>query len=194
MSPARSDLDAARCGRLILPNTSIIFVACSLAFVPLALANLIYLLVSSVRDNLSAVPNTWSWAYVWTPVHAAIWGEAHGLAIAVLLASTRIKIKAVYINWFFLAMYPVPTFINLGGFAVAAMRVRDVWNAYRAIADAVQPSLDGWAVGAPFQFRPEWLPLVNNFESAGRAYFPAGSKAAACHLVGQCVFMYFQET
>jgi hypothetical protein len=129
---------------------------------------------------------------VWTPVHAAIWGEAHGLAIAVLLASTQIKIKAVYVNWFFLAMYPVPTIINFGGFAVAAMRVRDVWNAYRAIADAVQPTLDTWSVGAPFQFKPEWLPRLNTFESAGRDYFPAGAKAAACHLVGQCVLSHSQ--
>jgi hypothetical protein len=175
----------ARCGRLVLPNTTALFAACSVAFVPCAIWNMTFLVVAGQNDTIASTPNMWLYIIVWIPLHAAIWSEAQGLSIAVLLASTRVRIPATFVNIFFLGLFPIPTLVNLPGFVLASLRMQDVWDAYSNIAAALKPSIEAWTPGAAFRLEPEWLSLVGAYERAGDRYFPAAAHAGACHLVGQ---------
>jgi hypothetical protein len=119
-----------------------------------------------------------------------VWCETWSLCIAILLAYPSIKIKAIYMNIFFIAMLPVPTICNGPTFAIAAVRANSAWQKFRDIAGDLQPAIAAWAPGMAFQSNEQLDAKIGQFAYLGERLFPAVSTAIWTHLVGALPFAF----
>jgi hypothetical protein len=172
----------------------------SLIFAPLLVWNCAIYLRQADNDNVDTTPNmigeldfrpfcgsamTQGYAVTWPPMLFCIWLETWSLTVAILLAYPKIKVKAIYLNTFFIAMLPIPSICNVPTFSIAAVRLHAAFAKYRQIGAALQPAIDTWTPGTAFQSSPEAMAMMGEFAALGARFFPAVSTACWTHLVGK---------